>query len=201
MKGNLDKDFKMELVKAKQLIENKKKNNESLILDVGAGPNKYPGSISIDFNPKTPADIVWDLNNYPWPLPDSEFDLVYSSHCLEHLYNPIQAIEEIHRILKPKGRFILKVPHFSSHVAWWTPEHKRTFTIGLFHHFDKNVITTSSTKYFKVLKIRLNWFLGPKKLILKLFNKIITFLANLNIVFCERIWCYWVVDLMRYILK
>ena len=37
------------------------------------------------------------------PFPDSSFDAVYSSAVLEHLGNPVQALQEIFRVLKPEG--------------------------------------------------------------------------------------------------
>ena len=37
------------------------------------------------------------------PFPDGSFDAVYSSAVLEHLPDPVQAFQEIHRVLKPEG--------------------------------------------------------------------------------------------------
>jgi predicted SAM-dependent methyltransferase len=88
------------------------------ILDLGSGPWKYSGSISVDWNKEVNPDIVWDLNVSPYPFNDDEFDLVYASHCLEHLDNPVKIIEEIWRILRPNGMLILKVPHFSCRTAY-----------------------------------------------------------------------------------
>jgi len=41
---------------------------------------------------------------------DSFFDVVYSSHTLEHSYDPHKAVTEIRRILKPSGQFIVVLP-------------------------------------------------------------------------------------------
>ncbi len=72
------------------------------ILDLGSGPWKYKGAISIDWNSETKPDILWDLNKFPYPFSDNEFDLIYASHILEHLNELIKVLEEIWRILKPK---------------------------------------------------------------------------------------------------
>jgi hypothetical protein len=47
-----------------------------MILDVGAGFFKYPGSVSIDGSKKCGPDILHDLNTYPWPVADNTFDMV-----------------------------------------------------------------------------------------------------------------------------
>ncbi|MQL52258.1 methyltransferase domain-containing protein [Desulfofundulus thermobenzoicus] len=73
------------------------------ILDLGCGPNKLPGAIGVDIRPGPVVDVVHDLNVYPWPFADNEFDLVYASHVLEHLDDVVRAVEEIHRITKPGG--------------------------------------------------------------------------------------------------
>jgi len=41
---------------------------------------------------------------------DETFDVVYSSHTLEHAYSPITAIKEFRRILKPNGLLYVVLP-------------------------------------------------------------------------------------------
>ena len=55
------------------------------ILDVGCGANKMEGAIGLDNNPRTNADVIHDLGELPYPFPDNEFDLVVSSHVVEHV--------------------------------------------------------------------------------------------------------------------
>jgi SAM-dependent methyltransferase len=47
------------------------------------------------------------------------FDEVIVWHVLEHLANPRETLEEVHRILRPGGRLIVAVPNFSSLQARW----------------------------------------------------------------------------------
>ena len=42
---------------------------------------------------------------------NESFDTVYASHILEHLTNPIKAIENWLRICKPDGTVIISIPH------------------------------------------------------------------------------------------
>jgi SAM-dependent methyltransferase len=45
---------------------------------------------------------------------DNFFDTIRTSHVLEHVYNIDSFLEEAFRILKPGGKFIIKVPHGNS---------------------------------------------------------------------------------------
>lgn len=71
-------------------------------------PNKYE-EVGLDINPNCNPDIVasfTDLGEI------GTFDLVYSSHCLEHL-TPSEvdrALRECYRVLNPKGALLLIVP-------------------------------------------------------------------------------------------
>ena len=43
-------------------------------LDVGCGIHKQPGSIGIDRNPASRADVLADLDRFPYPFADSAAD-------------------------------------------------------------------------------------------------------------------------------
>lgn len=44
-------------------------------------------------------------------IPDGQYDFVISSHMLEHSANPIRALKEWKRVLKPDGFLLLVLPH------------------------------------------------------------------------------------------
>jgi predicted SAM-dependent methyltransferase len=58
-----------------------------------------------------PIDITTRM-----PLPDQSFDLVYSSHLVEHIHRAQFSafLDECHRILKPGGRNIIATPGLES---------------------------------------------------------------------------------------
>lgn len=82
-------------------------------LDVGAGKWPLPGSIPVDL--KDGGDAM--------ELPHGQFDYVFSSHCLEHLANPVAALEHWRSRLRPGGVLYLYLP--SPEMRYWRPEHCR----------------------------------------------------------------------------
>ena len=54
-------------------------------LDVGCGVRKYPGSIGIDRNRSSNADVICDLDFFPYPFADHSFDHLRAIHVIEHV--------------------------------------------------------------------------------------------------------------------
>jgi len=52
-----------------------------------------------------------DLENIPYT--GAAFDVVICNHILEHVPSPVAALREVHRVLKPGGRFICQTPYAS----------------------------------------------------------------------------------------
>jgi len=52
--------------------------------------------------------------------PDCSLDEVIIWHVLEHLPDPRESLEAVHRALKPGGRVVVAVPNFESAQARWT---------------------------------------------------------------------------------
>jgi SAM-dependent methyltransferase len=48
------------------------------------------------------------------PYDDAFFDIVFLKHVLEHLREPIAAMQEIRRVLKPNGRILITTPNTNS---------------------------------------------------------------------------------------
>jgi len=57
------------------------------------------------------ADVKMDILKMPFE--NNFFDVVFCNHVLEHVDDDLQAMREIHRVLKPGGWAILQVPFFA----------------------------------------------------------------------------------------
>jgi SAM-dependent methyltransferase len=149
------------------------------VLEMGCGPKRlWPGSVAIDVNPRSRADIIHDLNETPWPFSDNSFDIVIAEHVVEHLDNVIKTVEEVHRILKPGGVWYVEVPHFSSHHHHTDPTHRHAFGARSFDYFVPAAGGVYLFHYanadFKKRLARLN---GGKK---SLLHRLLYHLANKN---------------------
>src|SRR5690606_6899838 len=54
------------------------------------------------------ADVKADICNLPFQ--DDEFDVIFCNHVLEHIPDDTKAMQELFRILKPKGWAVLQIP-------------------------------------------------------------------------------------------
>ena len=61
-----------------------------------------------DVQSSLPNAIICDLQNIPHE--DCSYDAILCNAVLEHLPNPIRAMKEFHRLLKPSGALIVSVP-------------------------------------------------------------------------------------------
>lgn len=123
-----------------------------IIIDLGGGKRKYPNSVGIDIVKLEGVDIVADLNK-GIPLKDDSIDMLVSFHFLEHATDLIHIIEEIHRVVKPNGVIIIRVPYFNCFDAFTDPTHKNFFTERAFDYFsDEMYFNYYSKAKFKILK-------------------------------------------------
>ncbi len=83
-------------------------------------------------------------------VPSGNYDFVLSSHMLEHTANPLRALAEWRRLLKPGGALILVVPARDG-----TFDHRRPITTltHLIEDFDKNVSEDDLTHLAEVLQL------------------------------------------------
>lgn len=87
-------------------------------------------------------DVVWDLEEIPYPFEDGEFDEIHAYEVLEHCGSQgdveffFSQFNEFHRILKPGGVFCGSVPHWQSIWAFGDPGHKRVLPPCVFNFLD-----------------------------------------------------------------
>ncbi len=120
------------------------------VLDLGSGTKKRPGAVTVDINTETNPDVVHDLNSFPYPFPDSQFDEIYLDNVLEHLEDVIRTMEELHRIAKPDGHVTIHVPYFRSAWSSIDPTHRHSFTAESMSYLDVNHPFHQQYRYSRV---------------------------------------------------
>ncbi len=83
-------------------------------------------------------DVVHDLEELPWPWPDSSCNEILGLDVFEHLHlMPEQWLRECHRLLIPGGALKLRVPIFGTPWHLMDPTHVRGFHPANFDYFMK----------------------------------------------------------------
>lgn len=106
-------------------------------LDVGAGGDGL--SAQRHHWPYLTSVREWDMPDGDGQLlatiPDATFDVVHSSHFLEHARDPLDALRHQLRVLKPGGHVVCLIPHGDMYEQGVFPstfngDHKHTFSIA-----------------------------------------------------------------------
>ena len=123
-------------------------------LDIGGGPD--PLGLYLELFPRMQGVKIWDKTDGNAETLDTIesciFDFVHSSHCLEHLDDPSQALQNWFRVLKPDGYLVIMVPDEDMYEqgefpSTWNGDHKFTFTI-----FKKNSWSPKSINILDLLE-------------------------------------------------
>ena len=104
------------------------------ILDAGSSLECH-GTTTLDICLDIPVDVKQDLNQFPYPFFDKQFDRVFCSHTLEHLRFPERALDEFVRI---SNVVEVWVPHQWSMTAKRDKSHLHTFNIAWFQNYAKS---------------------------------------------------------------
>ena len=94
-------------------------------LDLACGANKQPGAVGMDIRALPGVDIVQDLYELPWPLPDDCCARVLMSHIVEHLqpWRVWDIFNEVWRVMQPRGQLFIATPYAGSPRFWQDPTH------------------------------------------------------------------------------
>ncbi len=110
-------------------------------LNLGCGFDKREGFVNADSFSECAPDVLFDIEQTPWPLDDSGFDFILMKHVLEHVGADFptftRVMRELYRVTAPDGIIEIHVPHFR-HDTWWSdPTHVRAFTPLTFRMMSK----------------------------------------------------------------
>lgn len=119
-----------------------------LRLDIACGKNKKTGYSGVDI--WEGADIVADLEKYPWPFEDESVDEIFCSHYIEHTRDLIAFANELYRILKTGARAEIIAPYYSSIRAWQDPTHLRAISENTFLYFNREWRLTNRLDHYPI---------------------------------------------------
>lgn len=133
------------------------------VLDIGCGSGKFiellPQKIfyGVDISDKY-LDIAkergykevhqTDLSFDRLPVPNELFDSVICMEVLEHLFDPLHALAEINRVLKPNGTLIISVPNIG-----WLPCRLSSLA-GYFSDFQNTTLVPSHIRFYTIKRLK-----------------------------------------------
>lgn len=141
--------YKKQRKKVKKLLKKK----SGIRLDIGCGGNKQKGFVGLDLRDLPGVDIVWNCEEFPWPIPDDKVLVAIASHLVEHI-NPhgggfIRFMDEVWRIMQPGGQFMIAAPHGSSQGYLQDPTHCNQVNEATWAYFDP-IINKQPSPLFKI---------------------------------------------------
>jgi SAM-dependent methyltransferase len=116
---------------------------EDAVLDYGCGGGYLLQALScrtktgVDINPAARAEaqaLGIEVFSDPAELGDRKFDVIISSHCLEHVASPYEALARLRKLLDKNGKIVLLLPvddwrnepwpgpDINFHLYTWTPK-------------------------------------------------------------------------------
>lgn len=131
----------------------RRKNLESLRVQIGGGRHILKGFLNIDISP--PADLICDVRE-GIPLPDESAELVFSEHFLEHIDYPHSVkkfVKEVFRILKPSGILIIGVPDAEIVIRAYQMRNKWIFRKFLRKWYTKRTVRKDIETYIDLVNI------------------------------------------------
>ncbi len=111
----------------KQFLKKELGNDAKLALNLGSGNSKISKKIiNIDLFDYSNVDIVCDISKLP--IKSKSIDIIISIAVLEHVKEPEKIIQEILRVLKPKGKIFIYIPFIQGYHA--SPHDYQRYTIS-----------------------------------------------------------------------
>lgn len=189
----------MEIIDKKNIL-NRIKEIEDLTLELGCGGYKRnKDAVGIDVIDHNCVDIVGDVYDVLRKIPNNSVSAVYSYHFFEHLENIEAVMEELTRIVKVNGAFLVVTPHFSNPYFYSDYTHKSQFGLYTFSYLSSNSIfvrkvpSYNKSLEFELCKVKLI-FKSPRPFYFRWgLKKLFQIIFNLNrymMEFYEENLCY-----------
>jgi len=98
-------------------------------IDIGAGDDLIAVDGVVGFDVQD-----GDANKLHEYFPENSFDYIHASQCLEHMYDPVAALNSWIKTLKVGGYAVITIPSWELYegMIWpsrYNPDHKSTFSM------------------------------------------------------------------------
>jgi hypothetical protein len=111
--------------------------------NMGCGRNKLPGYVNVDASAASEPDMVFDLEQMPWPWQNSSAEHVVFNHSLEHMGRDpavfLGMMQQLYRICSDGAKVLIHVPHPRHDNYMNDPTHVRPITPGVMSLFDREL--------------------------------------------------------------
>jgi len=165
-------------------------------LIIGCGIQKPDDFYGIDINPRSKADLLYDLNKFPWPFNDNTFEEIYCPAIIEHLNDFYKVFEEIWRISKNGTKIYINVPHYSDTAAFTDPTHVQYLTTYSFDVLTKDTKWSYYTEAkFKIIKFDVKLLKLYKLLFIEKIINLSLSIRSLR--FIQKLWGNYFVFIIR----
>lgn len=173
---------------------------QTVVLELGCGAHKkHHEAIGIDAIDYDGVDIVGDVHDVLSRIPEKSVSAVYSYHFFEHVEDIERLMEGLAHVLKPEGRLVIAVPHFSNPYYYSDYTHKRPFGLySLSYLSEDNLFARKVPHYSKRIFYQLTavnlYFKSPRPFYIRwALKRMVQMLVNINrftLEFYEENLCY-----------
>jgi SAM-dependent methyltransferase len=190
----------MTIVDKKNILNNLDAS-QKIVLELGCGSQKkHSEAIGIDAIDYECVDIVGEIFEVLKTIPDHTIETIYSYHFFEHILDLSGLMKELERVLVPKGKLLVVVPHFSNPYFYSDYTHKNSFGLYSFSYFAKDTLLSRKVPSyekipaFTLLNVNLV-FKSPVPFYFRwIVKRFFQYVFNLNTYmkeFYEENFCYW----------
>lgn len=106
-------------------------------VSLGCGSDKPEGFVGVDIVDLPEVDVVQDLEEEKWDLPENHFVEVRAKDVFEHIEHSVTFLENIHSIAEEGAEVYIRSPHRSSQ-SWTDPTHERLVGIDTIKEYFTN---------------------------------------------------------------
>jgi ubiquinone/menaquinone biosynthesis C-methylase UbiE len=129
-------------------------------INLGAGDTRFDGFVNCDYDARTGAEHIFDMEKDKFPFEDNTVEQVIAHHVFEHMGEGyFHCLQEVYRVCKHGALIDIRVPHPRHDYYLNDPTHRRPITpdgLALFSRkyndacIEQNAAASRLGYYFKV---------------------------------------------------